>query len=107
VAAQLADILEQAIEPASGLGHCAEIPVSADEDLDLCDHCMSRVGGVPQGERCDQTELALSDLVDQADEAVLALADSLLSDHPAWRRMRQLQDDVFSALCDYRALARA
>jgi hypothetical protein len=50
----------------------------------------------------DPTEEALSDLVDQADEAVLAMADSLLSDHPVWSRMRQLQTDAFQALCDWR-----
>lgn len=50
----------------------------------------------------DPTEEALSDLVDQADEAVLAMADSLLSDHPAWSRLRALQNDAFQALCDWR-----
>jgi hypothetical protein len=54
--------------------------------------------------RTDPTEAALSDLVDQADEAVLSLADSLLSDHPVWHRLRTLADDAHSALCDYRLL---
>ena len=52
----------------------------------------------------DPTELALSDLVDQADEALLALADSLLAGNPLWSRLRTLADDTHGALCDYRLL---
>lgn len=55
-------------------------------------------------DRTDPTELALADLLDQADEALLALADSLLSDHPVWSRLRQLASDAHDTLCDYRLL---
>ena len=50
----------------------------------------------------DPIELALADLVDQADESILSFADTLLSDHPTWARLRQMQDDAFQLLCDYR-----
>jgi hypothetical protein len=50
----------------------------------------------------DPTELALADLVDQVDESVLSFADTMLSDHPTWVRLRQMQDDAFQLLCDYR-----
>lgn len=50
----------------------------------------------------DQIELALADLVDQADESILSFADAMLSDHPTWVRLRQMQDDCFQLLCDYR-----
>ena len=52
----------------------------------------------------DQTELALADLVDQADEALLAYADSLLADDPVWKRIRRLADETHGALCDYRLM---
>ena len=52
----------------------------------------------------DQTELALADLVDQADEALLAYADSLLEDDPVWKRIRRLADETHGALCDYRLM---
>jgi hypothetical protein len=55
-------------------------------------------------DRADPTELALADLLDQADEALLALADSLLSDHPVWSRLRQLASDAHGMLCDYRLM---
>jgi hypothetical protein len=55
-------------------------------------------------DRGDPTELALADLLDQADEALLALADSLLSDHPVWSRLRQLASDAHGTLCDYRLM---
>jgi len=50
----------------------------------------------------DPIELALADLVDQADESILSFADAMLSDHPTWGRLRQMQDDAFQLLCDYR-----
>jgi len=56
------------------------------------------------GDRTDPTDLALSDLVDQADEALLALADSLLADNPLWGRLRTLANDAFNARCDYRLM---
>jgi hypothetical protein len=40
--------------------------------------------------------------VDQADESILSFADAMLSDHPTWTRLRQMQDDCFQLLCDYR-----
>jgi len=52
----------------------------------------------------DSTELTLADLVDQADEALLAYADSLLADDPVWKRIRRLADEVHGALCDYRLM---
>ena len=55
-------------------------------------------------DRTDPTEAAMSDLVDQADEALLTLADSLLSDHPVWSLLRTLAEDAFGALCNYRLL---
>ena len=50
----------------------------------------------------DPIEMALADLVDQTDESALSFADSMLSDHPTWRSLRQMQDDAFQLLCDYR-----
>jgi hypothetical protein len=50
----------------------------------------------------DPIEMALADLVDQADESILSFADAMLSDHPTWVRLRQMQDDCFQLLCDYR-----
>lgn len=50
----------------------------------------------------DPIELALADLVDQADESILSFADAMLSDHQTWSRLRQMQDDAFQLLCDYR-----
>jgi len=50
----------------------------------------------------DPIEMALADLVDQADESILSFADAMLSDHPTWVRLRQMQDDAFQLLCDYR-----
>jgi hypothetical protein len=58
----------------------------------------------PQTDSADPTEMALCDLLDQADEALLCLADNLLSEHPVWTRMRRLADDAHGALCDYRLL---
>lgn len=55
-------------------------------------------------DRTDAIELALSDLVDQADEALLALADSLLADNALWGRLRALANDAFNARCDYRLM---
>ena len=54
------------------------------------------------GPAVDPIELALADLVDQADESILSFADALLADHPTWARLRQMQDDAFQLLCDYR-----
>jgi hypothetical protein len=53
-------------------------------------------------DRVDPIEIALADLVDQADESILSFADAMLSDHPTWVRLRQMQDDCFQLLCDYR-----
>lgn len=55
-------------------------------------------------DKADPTELALADLVDQADEALLAYADSLLADDPVWKRIRRLADETHGALCDYRLM---
>lgn len=59
---------------------------------------------MPPADRIDQTEYALADLVDQADETLLALADSLLNDNPLWARLRRLADETHGALCDYRLM---
>lgn len=58
----------------------------------------------PQTDSADPTEMALCDLLDQADEALLCLADNLLAEHPVWTCMRRLADDAYTALCDYRLL---
>jgi hypothetical protein len=50
----------------------------------------------------DPIEMALADLVDQTDESILSFAAAMLSDHPTWNRLRQMQDDAFQLLCDYR-----
>ena len=55
-------------------------------------------------DKADPTELAIADLVDQADEALLAYADSLLADDPVWKRIRRLADETHGALCDYRLM---
>ena len=52
----------------------------------------------------DPTEYAIADLVDQADEALLAYADSLLADDPVWDRLRRLADEAHSTLCNYRLM---
>ena len=57
-----------------------------------------------QADKVDATELTLADLVDQADEALLAYADSLLADDPVWKRIRRLADETHGALCDYRLM---
>lgn len=57
-----------------------------------------------QADKVDATELTLADLVDQADEALLAYADSLLADDPVWKRIRRLADETHGTLCDYRLL---
>ena len=58
--------------------------------------------GGDEPDRVDPIEIALADLVDQADESILSFADAMLSDHPTWVRLRQMQDDAFQLLCDYR-----
>ena len=55
-------------------------------------------------DKADPTELAIADLVDQAEEALLAYADSMLADDPVWKRIRRLADETHGALCDYRLM---
>jgi hypothetical protein len=50
----------------------------------------------------DPIEMALAELVAQTDESILSFAAAMLSDHPTWVRLRQMQDDAFQLLCDYR-----
>jgi hypothetical protein len=52
----------------------------------------------------DSTELALADLVERADEARLALADSLLSGNPIWVSLSKLAEDAHNTLCDYQLM---
>lgn len=58
----------------------------------------------PTFDSADATELALASLLDHADEALLTLADSLLSGNNVWSAMRKLADDAHGALCDYRLM---
>jgi hypothetical protein len=48
-------------------------------------------------------EYALAALVDQADEAVKAMAGELLADHDGYQRLCRIAEDAFQSLCDYRA----
>jgi hypothetical protein len=50
-------------------------------------------------------EYALAALVDQADEAVKAMAGELLADHDGYQRLCRIAEDAFQSLCDYRASA--
>jgi hypothetical protein len=52
----------------------------------------------------DATDVALADLLDMADEALLAFADSQLSKHPLWVALRKMAGDAHNNLCDYRVM---
>lgn len=86
----------------------------------LATHDLTMMGGIflsdhevlmPESEQVekmtpDVTAEALAAIVEQADDAVMAYANSLLSDDPVWLKLRSLQRDCHGTLHDHR-LARA
>ena len=88
-----------------------EIPVTIEEEIAMDEAHATEYADAPCFEpigmanmAMDSTEMALAVLMDDADEALMAFADSLLSGNRVWVAMRKLADDAHSTLCDYRLM---
>jgi hypothetical protein len=88
-----------------------EIPVTIEEEIAMDEAHATEYADAPCFEpigmanmAMDSTEMSLAVLMDDADEALMAFADSLLSGNRVWVAMRKLADDAHSTLCDYRLM---